>query len=152
MTKAGPHSCALRKGRVSEAGGIYLITCVTWQRRNIFSQWACGRRLVTVMMNERHRARTLAYVVMPDHLHWLVQPCEGTSLDSLMRTVKCVSSRRINMQLNRSGRVWQPGYHDHALRREEDLVEAARYIVANPLRAGLVKHIGDYPLWDATWL
>ena len=29
---------------------------------------------------------------------------------------------------------------------------AARYIVANPLRAGLVKQIGDYPLWDAIWL
>jgi len=28
----------------------------------------------------------------------------------------------------------------------------ARYIVANPLRAGLVERIGDYPLWDATWL
>jgi hypothetical protein len=28
----------------------------------------------------------------------------------------------------------------------------ARYIVANPLRAGLVEHLGDYPLWDAVWL
>jgi REP element-mobilizing transposase RayT len=56
------------------------------------------------------------------------------------------------MQLNRCGRLWQPGYHDHALRREEDLVATARYLVANPLRAGLVQHIGDYPLWDAVWL
>jgi hypothetical protein len=28
----------------------------------------------------------------------------------------------------------------------------ARYVVANPLRAGLVKRLGDYPLWDAIWL
>jgi hypothetical protein len=33
-----------------------------------------------------------------------------------------------------------------------DLQSVARYIVANPLRAGLVKHLGDYPLWDAIWL
>ena len=89
---------------------------------------------------------------MPDHLHWLVQPCEGTSLDGLMRTVKTVSSRRINRKLNRTGRLWQPGYHDHALRREEDLIATARYVVANPLRAGLVQNIGEYPLWDAAWL
>jgi REP element-mobilizing transposase RayT len=152
MDRTGPHASTLRKGRISESGRIYLITCVTWKRLNFFSQFACGRLLVNVLRNERRRAGTLAYVVMPDHLHWLVQPCEDTLLDSLMRTVKCVSSRHINMQLNRCGRLWQPGYHDHALRREEDLVATARYLVANPLRAGLVQHIGDYPLWDAVWL
>jgi REP element-mobilizing transposase RayT len=152
MNNSGPHASALRKGRATEAGRIYLITCVTWQRQNFFSQWACGRALVNVLMNERHRAETLAYVVMPEHLHWLVQPREDTALERLMRTVKCASSRRINIQLNRSGRLWQPGYHDHALRREENLVATARYMIANPLRAGLVEHIGYYPLWDAVWL
>jgi putative transposase len=49
-------------------------------------------------------------------------------------------------------RLWQKGYHDRAIRREEDLLAVARYIVANPLRAGLVKRVGDYPLWDAVWL
>jgi hypothetical protein len=48
--------------------------------------------------------------------------------------------------------VWQPGYFDRALRAEEDVREVARYIVANPLRAGLCRQIGDYPLWDALWL
>ncbi|MFP3408382.1 transposase, partial [Pseudomonas sp. SIMBA_065] len=48
--------------------------------------------------------------------------------------------------------IWQPGYQDHALRREERLVHVARYIVANPLRAGLVKSVRDYPHWDAVWL
>ncbi|MGH8412134.1 MAG: REP-associated tyrosine transposase, partial [Pseudomonas sp.] len=38
------------------------------------------------------------------------------------------------------------------IRRDEDLPAVARYIVANPLRAGLVEKIGDYPLWDAVWL
>lgn len=49
-------------------------------------------------------------------------------------------------------KIWQAGFHDHAVRREEDLAGIARYIVANPLRAGLVDAIGDYPLWDALWL
>jgi len=48
--------------------------------------------------------------------------------------------------------VWQPGFHDHALRKEEDVRAVARYVVANPLRAGLVQRIGDYPHWNAIWL
>jgi hypothetical protein len=38
------------------------------------------------------------------------------------------------------------------VRAEEDLRDAARYIVANPVRAGLCTHVKDYPLWDAVWL
>lgn len=48
--------------------------------------------------------------------------------------------------------LWQANYYDHAVRQEEDLHKMARYMVANPLRANLVSHIGDYPLWDAVWL
>ena len=58
----------------------------------------------------------------------------------------------LNRYRGNHGRVWQDGFHDHALRREEDLRAAARYVVANPLRAGLVETIGQWPLWDAVWL
>ncbi|MNR61582.1 hypothetical protein D3C85_1833710 [compost metagenome] len=58
----------------------------------------------------------------------------------------------LNRSIGRDGPLWQHGFHDRAIRREEDLQAVARYIVANPLRAGLVERIGDYPLWDAVWL
>jgi putative transposase len=48
--------------------------------------------------------------------------------------------------------IWQANYHDHAIRQDEDMRKIARYIVANPLRAGLVESINDYPLWDAVWM
>ena len=48
--------------------------------------------------------------------------------------------------------MWQAAFHDHALRKEENLHEIARYIVANPLRAGLVSSLAEYPHWDAVWL
>ena len=50
------------------------------------------------------------------------------------------------------GHLWQRGYYDHAIRTDENLRNVARYIVANPLRAGLVERIGDYPLWDSVWM
>jgi REP element-mobilizing transposase RayT len=70
-----------------------------------------------------------------------------------MGRAKGSSARQINSLLGRSGApVWQRGFHDHALRGDEDVRAIARYIVANPLRAGLVRAIGDYPWWDAEWL
>jgi hypothetical protein len=54
--------------------------------------------------------------------------------------------------LNRKGPVWQKAFYDHALRKDEDVKKMARYIIANPMRQGLVKKIDDYPLWDAIWI
>jgi REP element-mobilizing transposase RayT len=89
----------------------------------------------------------LAWVIMPDHVHALVMPQRST-LSECMRLFKGRTSRVLG---NGKG-LWQRGFHDHAIRRDEDLVAAARYIVANPLRAGLVRRIGDYPFWNCVWV
>ncbi|MBC8995444.1 transposase [Pseudomonas sp. N40(2020)] len=146
-------ACGLRKGRYSETGRIYLLTAVAHERRPVFSDWRIGRLLVEQMRaaNDEGMVQSLAWVVMPDHLHWLVELRRG-SLAELMCRVKSKSCRSINLEYGRQGSLWQRGYHDRALRRDENLKAAARYIVMNPLRAGIVKRLGDYPLWDAVWL
>lgn len=147
------HGSNLRKGRVSESGRAYLVTTVTLARRPLFQDWRMGRLLVDELRlaSSSGQADTLAYVIMPDHLHWLMVLHHG-SLSNTLRRIKSRSAIRINQQRNEPGAIWQKGYHDHALREEEDIHEAARYIVANPLRAGIVDRIGDYLLWDAIWL
>mgnify|MGYP000418572673 FL=1 len=146
-----PKSKNLRKGRYSQPGGIYLITLVTISRQTLFTDLVTARLVITSLMKSKS-AETLCFVVMPDHVHWLMQLRPHSELTSAIRGVKSASARRINRYLGRSGRIWQDGYHDHALRREENVREAARYIVANPLRAGLVKSVRHYPHWDAKWL
>jgi REP element-mobilizing transposase RayT len=95
---------------------------------------------------------SLAWVLMPDHLHWLFRLDADAQIASIMRRLKGVTARKINQRLVRGGSVWQSAYYDHAVRQDEDLRAVARYIIANPLRAGLVEQIGEYPLWDAVWL
>ncbi|WP_249676797.1 REP-associated tyrosine transposase [Pseudomonas abieticivorans] len=143
----------LRQGRFSEHGRIHLVTTVIQHREAIFRDWQTARGLIEALKLEHDDgiAESNAWVIMPDHLHWLVQLRAGT-LGDLLRRIKAHSSHSINRHLGRSGPLWQKGYHDRALRKEDDIKVAARYIIANPLRAGLVKHIGDYPLWDAKWL
>lgn len=144
----------MRKGRHSQAGGIYLLTAVTEERVRHFEDWRIGRLLVGEFrrIQEDGLCDSLAYVVMPDHFHWLVGLNGQTSLSGIARLVKGRSARQVNLAIGGRGGVWQAGFHDHALRKEEDMQAVARYVVANPLRAGLVTRLGDYPLWDAAWL
>jgi REP element-mobilizing transposase RayT len=137
----------LRKGRFSQSGLVYHITTVTRNRTTYFSSLDNGRKVVRQLMvlQAEGRAETLCYVLMPDHLHWLMVLHEGT-LSEAVQLLKGRSSHAIGQA------VWQANYFDHAVREEEDLRKMARYIAANPLRANLVERIGDYSLWDAVWL
>ncbi len=143
----------LRTGRVSSKGGVYLLTAVVSGRKRIFNDWQMGRLVVKQLRDayEDQWADSLAFVVMPDHIHWLVQLREKT-LAELMCRIKSRSSLTVNRALGHTGRLWQKGYHDRGVRCEADLKDFARYVVCNPIRAGLVRRVHDYPLWDVWWL
>ncbi|MEW9680544.1 transposase [Pseudomonas sp. TE50-2] len=148
-----PHSDQLRRGRFSEPGRLYLLTSKTLNRVPYLVDLRSARLLIAQLrtVEQEGIARSLAWVVMPDHFHWLVE-LGDVDLKTLMRRVKSRSTRMINGYQRRTGRLWQQGFHDRALRREEDVRAVARYVVMNPKRAGLVERIGDYPHWDAIWL
>lgn len=144
----------LLKGRVSIPGQIYHLTICTAGRKCWFTDFRCAR-IVVQRMRQLHDDRfmdSLAWVLMPDHLHWLIQLGEGKRLADVVRLFKGGSARDLNRYLHQQGSIWQRGYYDHALRREEDIKQVARYLVANPLRANMVQHIEEYPHWDAIWL
>ena len=145
---------ALRRGRWSESNRIYLLTTVTEGRRRLFSDWKAASVAASVMgrADSWPGANLLCWVLMPDHWHGLVELSGEVQLAEVVRVAKGRSARSINLVLGRTGTVWMPGFHDRALRHEDNNVHAARYIVANPLRAGLAKRVGDYPFWDAVWL
>jgi len=146
----------LRKGRFSESGQEYLITAVTHNRSPLFNDFHCARLLTNTLKNSEHHhnCQWLCWVIMPDHFHGILRlnNFPPNDISKIMKFVKGQSSRMINDHLDRSGSLWQTGFHDHALRKEEDRLNIARYIVANPLRAGLVKKLSDWPHWDSVWL
>ena len=145
---------ALRIGRVSIPGQVYFITMVTAGRRTLFADFGLARVVIREMrrLDEDGWLASMAWVVMPDHVHWLIQLGREVSLARAMQAFKGRVGQRINGMRRQSGPVWQKSFHDRAMRTEDDLPDIARYIVANPLRAGLVIRLGDYPHWDAVWL
>lgn len=145
----------LRKGRFNEHWRAYFITTVLAERDTVyFRDFRCARLAVAEMriLHDSGAVNSLAWVVMPDHVHWLFQLGEMLDLSEIVKRYKARTAQRVNGYLNRRGTLWQKAFYDHALRKEEDVRAIARYIVANPLRASLVENIGDYPHWDATWL
>ena len=97
-------------------------------------------------------SRLLAWVLMPDHAHLLLQLGMHGDLSSLVGRIKARTTKAVQRAATLPCGIWARGYHDRALRREDDVQAVARYIITNPIRAGLVQRSGNYPFWDAAWL
>ncbi|OGT69793.1 MAG: transposase [Gammaproteobacteria bacterium RIFCSPLOWO2_02_FULL_57_10] len=149
---AKPQSRNLRRGRHSETGRIYHIRLACWSRERLFTEMLMGREVVYAMRKLDSEANTLCFVVMPDHVHWLMELKKGVNLSSVVQKLKSLVTKKLHQQFSLQGNIWQSGFFDRAIRRDEDLQAVARYIVMNPLRAGLVNSLRQYSLWDAVWL
>jgi REP-associated tyrosine transposase len=86
----------------------------------------------------------IAYCFMPDHLHLLV---EGTDPASTLTEFVRVFKQRSSFHWKRAygSELWQRSYFERVLRNHESSIDAARYVLANPLRAGMVDSVEDYP-------
>ena len=124
----------------------YFLTFCTRNRRAAFTTAPVVHR---TLVQFRRTAKEepfaiLAYCLMPDHAHLLV---EGTRHNSDLRRFAKLAKQRSGaaFALEYGGRLWQEGFHDRVLRLNEDAKSVARYIVANPVRASLVVSPMDYP-------
>jgi len=131
---------------------VHLVTFVTRDRSPLFLDAAVAHEVARAITDRRlwYRSRLLAWVLMPDHWHGLIELGAMESLSVCVQRLKANASRSI--LAGRQNAVWAPGFHDRAMRSCDDPRAAARYVVANPLRAGLVDTIGKYPYWDSVWL
>ena len=96
-------------------------------------------------------------MVMPDHIHALIQPGCNQTLARVLHSLKSFTAKEINALRDETGSVWQDGYYDHGVRGEEALNEIIRYCYENPVRKGLVKRARDIPIggvstrWSKGW-
>ena len=126
----------------------YFLTVCTRSRLPVLVEAATAAIVVRQFLcisSEQH-FKAIAYCVMPDHFHGLV---EGLEVDSDFKSLIRRWKQATGYEWRRAGHrapLWQEGYFDRIL-RERDLTEAVvHYIVTNPLRAGLVTDVRDYAL------
>ncbi|HMB55912.1 MAG TPA: transposase [Arenimonas sp.] len=149
-----PGHKALRKHRVSAEGQVYFLTTTSLYRRPIFREADVSFAVCKALHQPWlwRDSRLLAWVLMPDHWHGLLRLGKADDLATVMGRFKAVTARAVDERHRVNGWLWGRGFHDYALRGNESVRATARYLVANPLRAGLVEDLACYPYWDAEWL
>ena len=113
--------------------------------------WLADERVANVVVEVLHqldgeRYDLLAYCVMPNHVHVVFTPLprqagaeEYHPLAEIMQIIKGRTARQANQILGRQGRFWQGESYDHVIRDEEELERVIRYVLYNPVKAGLVQ-------------
>lgn len=96
---------------------------------------------------ERFNWRLHAYCLMTNHYHLIVETPDG-NLSTGMRQLNGVYTQRFNRRHRRVGHVFQGRYHAILVQKETYLLELTRYVVLNPVRAGMVSEPGHWP-WSS---
>jgi putative transposase len=98
--------------------------------------------------SEKNEVSLAAFVVMLDHWHALLATCDGKSVSTRMKLFGRWMSRNTGGRLLEQGCTWQDGFHDTRVRSAKQFQFVCGYIEENPVRAGLVKTLSDWP-WSS---
>jgi putative transposase len=124
----------------------YFLTFCTQDRRPLFADAAVVHLVFTQILRtcSEEGFSIIAHVFMPDHLHLLVR---AERSDSDLQWFVSRTKQRAAWEHRQAGRgrLWQPSFYDHVLREDQSELPFIRYILENPVRAGLVERCEDYP-------
>jgi putative transposase len=123
----------------------YFLTFCTYQRHRRFAEpdhVAVARTQIERAADEQQFA-VIAYCYMPDHLHLLIEGLSDDS-DCLEFISRGKQFSGFHYKARFGQRLWQRYGFEHTLRSEESILSVARYILENPVRAGLVERVTDY--------
>lgn len=88
--------------------------------------------------------RLLAWCVMPNHAHVLIETLPSYPLSQVVHSWKSFTAKQANTLLGRNGIFWVREYYDRFIRNDRHLTEAINYIEQNPVKAGLVQNAKDW--------
>ncbi len=131
-----------RRNKPVSTDSIFFLTFNTSNRQKRFSSPV----LLTIAKQEMHHVSDQfdinfrAWVILPDHLHWLIKPGESD-----YSKVIAFFKRGVNIELKKKGiigsgvKIWQPRFWEHTVRTDDDLKNCLEYIHFNPVKHGYVK-------------
>ena len=131
--------------RIELAGGLYHVTSRGDRREDIYIGDADREAWLSVFAQvcARFNWRCHAWCQMTNHYHIVIETAEA-NLAQGMRQLNGVYTQYVNRTQNRVGHVFQGRYKAILVEKEGHLLELARYVVLNPLRAGMTQNVADW--------
>ena|ERR1041384_2459287 len=123
----------------------YFLTACAALQRPVFNEALLATRVVAQLLDvaTSFEFAVSAYCVMPDHVHALLEgQSERSNFIEFVKRFKQVTGFEFRRHANH--RLWQPGYYERILRSDEATEAVVRYILENPIRAGLTSKLGEY--------
>src|SRR5947209_2227126 len=135
----------------SSSFNTYFITSGTRGGRFLLQSDRMASLLVDTLLYYRRERKYLLheYVVMPSHIHLLISPLPGVTIERAMQLIKGGFSYRVGKELERMMDIWERGYIDHRVRDIRDYETHVRYIRENPVRGGLAETNEAFPYSSA---
>jgi putative transposase len=133
--------------RFQEAESLHFITFSCFHSLPLLEMPETKKTVEAVLevTRARHQARIYAYVLMPEHVHLLINEPPSILVAQLLKAFKQITSRKLR---GTREKFWQERYDDSNVHGEEARSEVIRYIHRNPVKRGLVASPGDYP-WSS---
>jgi len=129
--------------RFQKAEALHFITFSCFHRLPFLEAPSPKETVEAVLerIRTRHQARVYAYVLMPEHVHLLINEPPSILVAQFLKALKQTTSRELKGDRER---FWQDRYFDRNIRGEAARSEVIRYIHRNPVKRGLVASPGQY--------
>lgn len=142
----------LKNGEVTDAGVRKRIEMYLDQ--NYGERWLSDARIATLVQNsilhlDGKKYRLIAWVIMPNHVHILIETLPGYSVVEIMQTLKSFTAHEANKILERKGSFWFKEYFDRYIRSGKHYQATVRYIEENPVKARLCSRPEDWEFSSA---
>jgi len=125
---------------------VFFVTFVTHQRCPLFRNAQRSQLMCDVLACQVQLGRMVmhAYVLMPDHVHLVIEPSVDVSVEKAVQFIRGGFSFRVKRECGWKGLVWQEGFTKQRARDFDEMRGFVRYVNENPVRGRLVMKAEDY--------
>jgi len=144
----------MRERREIAEGATYHVTSRTNGKIDTFTGIVGQRILLQVIREAKEKYDFLLhnFCIMPNHVHLLITPKDGTNLSRIIQWIKTKSAKRWNFTNNLKDHLWGERFFSRLIRDDDDYAVVYNYIDQNPVRAGLVVNPHDWRACGAYYL
>ncbi len=126
---------------------IFFATTETSMRKRLLQSERNAGLLIDVLRSlvAEHKFKLHDFVIMPDHVHLLIELDGGMTIEKAMQFIKGRFSHRLTQEFGHKGEVWQRGFTEVQVMNHQQFEAHRTYIAENPVKAGLAASTEEYP-------